>query len=203
MKEMTWAPSRVFSLSYEESEPMLRGDKVLLRPVRRSDIDHFLKWFNDPEVTQYLSNYLPMTEMAEEKYLEALGGAMANTDAAMVIEAIEADATKPIGTSGLHGINNKDHNAGFGIAIGDKEYWGKGLGTEVCRLMVNYGFEQLNVHRIGSSVISFNERSIRMHLRVGFKEEGRQREAIFKNGKYHDSVMFGLLKEEWKAGVHR
>lgn len=181
---------------------MLKGEKVLLRPIRRSDIDYFLKWFNDPEVIQYVSMYLPMTEMAEEKYIEELGGARASTNATMVIEAIEADTTKPIGTSGLHGINNKDHNAGFGIAIGDKDYWSKGLGTAACRLLLNYGFEQLNLHRIGSSVISFNERSIRMHLSVGFKEEGRQREAMFKNGKYHDLVMFGILRQEWIAERH-
>ena len=51
---------------------MLKGEKVLLRPVKRSDISHFLKWFNDPEVIQYLSMYLPMTEMAEEKWIEDL-----------------------------------------------------------------------------------------------------------------------------------
>jgi RimJ/RimL family protein N-acetyltransferase len=178
---------------------MLRGKKVLLRPVRRTDIQYFLKWFNDPEVIQYLNMYLPMTEMAEEKFIEELGTTRSKTTAMFVIEAIEGDLSKPIGSTGLDNISARDHNATFGIAIGDKDYWSKGCGTEAARLLVNYGFEQLNLHRINSSAIAFNERSVRMHKSVGFKEEGRRRECIFKNGKLQDEVTFGILREEWRG----
>ena len=176
---------------------MLRGKKVLLRPVRRSDIQCFLKWFNDLEVTQYLNMSLPMTEMAEEKFIEELGASRSQNTVMFVIEAIEGDSSKPIGNTGLSNINARDHNATFGIAIGDKDYWSKGCGTEAARLIVNYGFEVLNLHRINSGAIAFNERSLRMHRSVGFKEEGRQREYIFKNGKLQDHVVFGMLREEW------
>jgi len=176
---------------------MLRGKKVLLRPVRRTDIQYFLKWFNDPEVIQYLNMYLPMTEMAEEKFIEGLGAE--RTQAFFVIEAIEGDSGRPIGNTGLHNISVRNHNATFGIAIGEKDYWSKGFGTEAARLLVNYGFEQLNLRRINSSAIAFNERSVRMHKRVGFKEEGRRRECIFKNGKLQDEVVFGILREEWQG----
>jgi RimJ/RimL family protein N-acetyltransferase len=150
------------------------------------------------EVTQYLSMYLPMTEMAEEKYIEELGTTRAKTDAPFVIEAIEGDSTKPIGTIGLHGITPKDHSATFGIAIGEKEYWNRGYGTEAAGLIIRYGFEQLNLHRISSAAYSFNERSIRLHKRVGFKEEGVMREAMFKNGEFHDIAFFGILRKEWQ-----
>lgn len=176
---------------------MLTGKKVFLRPYKRSDLKYFLKWFNDPEVTQYLLMYLPMTEMAEEKYIEELA-ARSQTDVPFVIEAIEGNINKPIGTIGLHGIKSKDHNAIFGIAIGEKEYWSKGYGTEAARLLIDYGFQQLNLHRISSDAFDFNERSIRLHKRVGFKEEGRRRQDVFKNGQYHDEVQFGLLRSEWK-----
>jgi RimJ/RimL family protein N-acetyltransferase len=178
---------------------MLKGEKVVLRPVRRTDIEYFLKWFNDPEVTQYLSMYLPMTEMAEEKYIEELSTTGVGIKASFVIEAIDGKNNKPIGNVALSNIHPKDHHAVFGIAIGEKDYWSKGYGTEAARLIICYGFEQLNLHRINSFAISFNERSLRLHRRVGFKEEGRQRKAIFKNGDYHDHVMFGLLREEWQA----
>ena len=179
---------------------MLRGDKVLLRPLKRSDITNFLKWFNDPEVTQYLLFYLPMTEMAEEKWIEnAASRIQAGTDVYLVIEAIEGDSSKPIGNIALGGINPRDHSATFGITIGEKDYWGNGYGTEATQLILDYGFQQLNLHRISSSAFDFNERSIMLHKKVGFKEEGRQREAIFKNGHFHDHVMFGILKDEWKG----
>ncbi|HEY31752.1 MAG TPA: GNAT family N-acetyltransferase [Dehalococcoidia bacterium] len=179
---------------------MLRGEKVLLRPLKRSDITNFLKWFNEPEVTQYLNFYLPMTEMAEEKWIEdAASRTQAGTGVYFVIEAIEGDSTKPIGSMGLGGINPKDHGASFGITIGEKDYWGNGYGTEATRLILEYGFQQLNLHRISSSAFAFNERSIRLHKKVGFKEEGRQREAIFKNGRFHDLVYFGILRDEWRG----
>jgi len=179
---------------------MLRGEKVLLRPLKRSDITNFLKWFNDPEVTQYLAFYLPMTEMAEEKWIEnAASRVQAGTDVYLVIETIEEDSSKPIGTIGLNSINPKDHSATFGIAIGEKDYWGNGYGTEATQIFLDYGFQQLNLHRISSEAFAFNERSIRLHKKVGFKEEGRQREAIFKNGNFHDHVMFGILRNEWRG----
>jgi RimJ/RimL family protein N-acetyltransferase len=178
---------------------MLKGKSVLLRPVKRSDISYFLKWFDDPEVTLYLGLYLPTTEMAEEKYIEELGTTRAKSDAVLVIEAIEGDSTRPIGNCGLHEICPKDHNANFGIVIGEKDYWGKGYGTEAARLAINYGFHELNLHRISSSAFAFNERSIEFHRKVGFREEGRLRQADFKNGQYHDRVIFGILREEWRG----
>lgn len=176
---------------------MLKGDKVLLRPIKRSDISLFLKWFNDPEVTQYLIQYLPMTEMAEEKWIEEMATTRATTDVIFVIEAICKESTKPIGNVGLHRINHKDQRAEFGITIGEKDYWDKGYGTEATTLIVEYGFKQLNLNRISSSVLEFNERSIKLHKKVGFEEEGRRRKAWFKNGKFWDEVLFGILKDEW------
>lgn len=181
---------------------MLKGNRVLLRPVRRSDLSDLVRWFNDPEVTQYLGAYLPMTEMAEEKWIEELATTRASSHVVLMIEVIEGGTNKAIGDIGLANIHPKDHSATFGIAIGEKDYWSKGYGTEAARLIVNYGFEQLNLHRINSGVISFNERSIRLHMKVGFKKEGRQREAIFKNGRFHDHVVFGILREGWKE-LHR
>jgi len=187
------------SLETEGGIQMLRGKSVLLRPFKRSDISYFLKWFNDPEIVQYLDMYLPMTEMSEEKFIEELGTTRASSDVLLVIEAIERDSTKPIGNCGLHQINAKDRNAIFGIIIGEKDYWSKGYGLEAARLLINYGFQQLNLHSISSAAIAYNERSIALHRKVGFQEEGRLRQVMFKNGQYHDRLEFGLLREEWKG----
>ena len=178
---------------------MLKGKSVLLRPFKRADISHFLKWFNDPEIVQYLDMYLPMTEMGEEKFIEELGTTRVNSDIILVIEAIEGASTKPIGNCGLHQINQKDRDAVFGIVIGEKDYWSKGYGLEAAALIINYGFQQLNLHRISSAAVAFNERSIKFHNKLGFREEGRLRQAMFKNGQYHDRLEFGLLREEWKG----
>jgi RimJ/RimL family protein N-acetyltransferase len=178
---------------------MLKGKSVLLRPVKRSDISYFLKWFNDPEVIQYLELYLPMTEMSEEKFIEELGTTRARSIVLFVIEAIEGASTKPIGNCSLNEVDSKEHKAIFGMVIGEKDYWSKGYGVEAARLLINYGFEQLNLHRISSAAFAFNERSIKLHRKVGFREEGRLRQAMFKNGQYHDEVQFGILREEWRG----
>lgn len=176
---------------------MLRGKKVLLRPVKRSDIKYFLKWYNNPEIVQFLSMYLPMTEAVEEKWIEEIS--TNKKTVFFVIEAIENNLQKkPIGSCGLNNINCKDRCASFGIAIGEKEFWDDGYGTEAAQLLIEYGFMQLNLHRISSGVYEFNIRSYKMHKKLGFMEEGRSRQEIYKNGKYWDKINFGILKEEWE-----
>lgn len=176
---------------------MLKGKKVLLRPIKRSDISFFLKWFNDPEIIQYLTRYLPMTEMAEEKWIEELA-TKPQSEVVFIIEVIEDGSNKPIGNCGLHRIHPKDHTAEIGIVIGEKDYWGKGYGTEATQLLIEYGFKQLNLHRVSSWVIEFNKRSIKLCEKLGFQKEGVLRKAIFKNGQFWDKILFGLLKEEWQ-----
>lgn len=177
---------------------MLKGKRVILRPVFKSDAENFTKWFNDSEVTQYLIMYLPATDIAEEKWIEDLSTKRRDSDVVFVIEVCSGRKKIPIGTAGLHKIDWKNRNAEFGIAIGNKKYWSNGYGTEAAELLLEYGFNQLNLHRIYSGAVSFNARSIRMHEKLGFKKEGCQREAIFRNGKYHDVILFGLLGNKWR-----
>ncbi len=174
---------------------MLKGRKVVLRPVKRADIPNFLVWFNDMEVIQYMGHYRPVTEMEEEKWVERLVGDVSRVN--FVIEVLDSQTNKAVGSIGFENIEPKDRQAVFGIVIGDKELWNKGYGTEAARLMIKYGFEQLNLNRISSNVYDFNLRSQKMHLKVGFKEEGRRRSARFVNGQYRDVLEYGILKEEW------
>lgn len=176
---------------------MLKGSKVTLRPVNKSDVEYMTRWMSDTEVTRHITPYLPITEMAEEKYVENLSMNSTGSIAYFMIDANERDHYIPIGAIELGDINTNDHNASFGISIGDKNYWSKGYGTEATELIIRYGFEQLNLHRISSVVFSFNERSLRLHRKVGFIEEGRRREAWYRDGKYHDEVLFGLLRKDW------
>lgn len=126
---------------------MLRGKKVLLRPVKRTDIKYFLKWYNNPEIVRFLSLYLPMTEIGEEKWIEAI--AMSKDLVFFVIEDITVNRQKkPIGSCGITSIDWKDRCGEFGIAIGETNYWNDGYGTEASQLLIDYAFMQLNLHRI-------------------------------------------------------
>jgi len=175
---------------------MLKGKKVVLRPLKKSDIGFFLKWYNDPEVIQYLTMYLPMTELSEEKWINE---SMERQRAIFVIEAILKNGhLKPIGSCGIHSVREKDRVGTFGIAIGEKKFWSDGYGTDAARTIIDYGFRFLNLHKIESGAMAFNERSVRMHLRVGFKKEGRRRQSWHRDGRYVDEFLFGLLRREWE-----
>jgi RimJ/RimL family protein N-acetyltransferase len=154
---------------------------------------------NDQEVIgNLMSQYLPVTEMAQEKLVDSLAGAGPDSQLLLVIELNGKDGGIPIGNINLHRVDVKNQHAYFGILIGEKEHWCKGCGTEATRLLLGYAFNQMNLQRITSHVFAFNERSVAMHKKAGFTEEGRMRKAMFKHGEFKDVVVFGVLREEWK-----
>ncbi|MBI4992015.1 MAG: GNAT family N-acetyltransferase [Candidatus Harrisonbacteria bacterium] len=171
----------------------LKGKKVILRPLNKeTDLEHITRWINDHEVTQYLTIYLPTTRKNEEGWLDSL-----NKDKENIVLAIETLDGKFIGTMGIHQINWKDRTATTGALIGEKEYWGKGYGTDAKMLLLEYAFHTLNLRKICSVVFSFNKRSLRYSLHCGYKIEGTKRKQMFRKGRYWDEIILGLFKEEW------
>lgn len=175
---------------------MLQKDNVRLRPVKRSDVRRLLKWVNDPEVTQFITQNFPVLEANEEKWIEGLANNQ-KSNAVFIIETKKSKSWQAIGICGLHGVDPINHNAEAGTFIGEKTSWSKGIGTKAIGLLITYGFNTLNLHRINSMAVAFNQRSIGLQLKLGFKKEGQRKEAIFKNGTWHDLVMFGLLRKDW------
>jgi RimJ/RimL family protein N-acetyltransferase len=176
---------------------MLRGERVNLGPIKREYIECFLKWFNDPELTQYLTSYRPMTRMAEEEWIENLKNRGDTINFSIVIPN-EDGSEKLIGNCGIHEINWKNRFGEIGIAIGEKEYQNKGYGTEAIELLLEYGFETVNLNRLELCTYAFNVRALKSYKKVGFIEEGRKRQHVWVNGKYHDEIIMGILAEEWR-----
>lgn len=176
---------------------MLEGERINLGPIKREYIEHYLKWFNDPEIIQYLLMYLPMTRVMEEEWFENLKNQNNDIYFAILIPK-DTDAEKHIGNCGIHKINWKNRVGSAGIVIGEKEYQGKGYGTEAMELLLKYGFNTLNLNRIELEVYDFNIRAIKSYKKLDFIEEGRKRQAVWINGRYHDEIIMAILKEEWK-----
>ena len=175
---------------------MLKGERITLGPVKREYIDAYLKWFNDPEITQYLSMFRPMTRMMEEDWIENLK----KRDDTIAFAILIHDANsgeKLIGNCGLHAIDWKNRVAEVGITIGENENQSKGYGTEAMLLLLDYGFNTVNLNRIQLRVYEFNSRAISSYNKIGFVKEGLMRQAIFINGEYHDIIFMSILKEEW------
>jgi RimJ/RimL family protein N-acetyltransferase len=114
-----------------------------------------------------------------------------------MIYTLEGD--RKIGFVDLMGIDPVSQNAWIGIGIGDRDYWGKGYGSEAMRLAMRYGFEELNLHRISLNVFEYNTRALGSYLKVGFKGEGRSRKWLNRAGKRWDVIYMGILRSEWEA----
>lgn len=173
---------------------MIHGQKTKLRAIEREDISTFVRWFNDPEVRQYLAMYMPMSMAEEERWFEEQ-----LADQSSRIFAIETHEGVHIGNIGLHSIDWKNRKAVLGIVIGEWEYWGQGYGSDAIRTLLGFAFGEMNLHRVYLTVYGCNERAIRCYARSGFRHEGRLREARFSDGRYHDELMMGILREEFEA----
>ncbi len=171
----------------------LKGHMVNLRPFTKNDIPIITRWINNPEIRQFILTVFPQSEKQEEEWFNKLG-----SDEKNIVLCIETTEGIPIGVMGIHKINWVNRTCETGAIIGEKEYWNKGYGTDAKMHLLNYAFNTLNLHRIGSSVIDFNKRSLQYSLHCGYKVEGKKREAIFRDGKYWDIIELGLLQEEWK-----
>lgn len=103
-----------------------------------------------------------------------------------------------IGFVDLNGIQWHHGDAWVGIGIGEREYWGKGYGTDAMRLILRYAFSELNLYRVSLGVFEYNPRAVRSYQKAGFKIEGRVRQALLRDGRRWDWIVMGILKEEWE-----
>jgi RimJ/RimL family protein N-acetyltransferase len=174
--------------------PFLIGRKVYLRPLERDDAPTLVPWINDPEVTHTLVMHRPINLMAELTFLDRMH--QSEHDIVLGIALVADD--RLIGVTGLHLIDSKNRHTMLGIMLGAKEEWGKGYGTEAARLAVGYAFETLNLNRVWLHVYEYNLRGLRSYERVGFRREGLLRQETFRAGRYWDTIVMGLLREEWR-----
>jgi RimJ/RimL family protein N-acetyltransferase len=173
----------------------LEGTKVRLRPVSIDDLDAIMEWINDNEVTRtLLTGRYPMTRETEKQWIEARSG----INPKEVTFTVETLAGEYLGGMSLFRIQEIERTAELGIVIGRKSAWGKGYGTEAMRLLVGYGFSQLNLHLIYLTVLADNPRAAHIYEKIGFVSEGRLRDRVYRDGVYHDLFSMSLSRAEWE-----
>ncbi len=171
----------------------LVGEKIYLSPRNTNEIEKFTKWLNDFDTTDYIGRSANiMTLDAEKKYFEE----NINKNYNFFIVTLNND--KLIGTVGLEKYDSINRTATLGIFIGEKEYRSQGYGTEAIKLVLDYGFNYLNLNNIKLDLMSFNDRALKCYQKCGFKEYGRRRKCKFINGKYYDLIEMDILAEEFK-----
>lgn len=173
----------------------LLGDNIYLSPRNIEDVEKYTEWLNDFETTDYTGRSgMIYTLEAEKRHLEE----SEKRENEVVFAIVDLEKDKLIGNCGIHQIDNINRTAVLGIFIGDKEERNKGYGTEVMNLMLDFGFNYLNLHSIKLDLMEFNERALKCYQKCGFKEYGRRRKCRFVNGKYYDLISMDILADEFK-----
>ncbi|MFO0969258.1 MAG: GNAT family protein [Gemmataceae bacterium] len=176
--------------------PFLIGATIYLRPLERVDAPVAQVWFNDPAIRRLIARFQPMNQQSEEALIDQVN----KDEHALALAIVHKELDQPIGITGLMNIDFRNRHALFGITIGNKDFWGQGIGTETTALVAQHAFETINLNRLGLHVYEFNERAIRAYERVGYRREGVLRQSFFSEGRYWDTVVMGLLREEWTGG---
>ena len=171
----------------------MQGKLVRLRAYEKADADALFRWFSDEEVTRWLGPPNFPSRAQQEKFIEL---AAAGGDDAKYF-AIETLDGKLVGDTGIRKIEWKSRNAAFFITIGEKQLWGKGLGTDALRVVSRLAFDKMNLNRLWLTAIADNSRAIRCYEKCGFVREGLLRQDSFVDGKYRDVLLMALLREDY------
>ena len=178
----------------EKLAPFIQGETVDLVAMNPDHIELYNRWVNDPRVRRYSRNPLPRSIEEQKKWLfREQEGQREN----VLFEVWHKKDKRPIGTGGLGRINWLYRNANIFLVIGEPDYWNQNLGSEASQLIIEYGFNELNLHKIYAGVFSPNKGSLRCAEKDGFIFEFVETEVCYVDGEYVDSHRFRLLKEEW------
>jgi RimJ/RimL family protein N-acetyltransferase len=171
------------------------GRRIYFRPLELADEPVLRRFINDPANWRTLLHRPPVNAARESEWIESQG----RPGGDYVFGIVARPGDRLIGTVSLVQVHAVNRSAVLGIVIGDRAMQGRGYGREAIRLVLKYGFEELNLHRIALSVFADNWRAIRTYQKVGFQLEGCLRQAQYRNGRYQDEYRFAILRSEWEA----
>lgn len=173
------------------SVPCLQGARVVLRPPIEGDVEARLALGNDPEIHRMFGGsrdqLRPLTREGAGRWMQRV----IESPYGWVIERGSL-----IGEIRLIRVERIDRRASLAVGIVDPRCLDKGYGTEAIRLVLDYAFGELKLHRISLRVLAYNQRAIRAYQKCGFVIEGREREV---DGEWHDDITMGILEREFRT----
>ncbi|WP_454052761.1 GNAT family N-acetyltransferase [Clostridium sp. Marseille-Q7071] len=172
------------------------GENCYLSPIDAQGADKVAKWSNDMEVAIRTGDASDMISYEVQKgYLENMN----NNGYAFYI--VRKDNDEAVGIGRLMRVDLINRRATLGMFIGEKSCWNIGIGTEATKLILDFGFNIINLNNIMIETFSFNERAIQACKKCGFKEIGRRRKAIIYGKKQYDEVYMDILSEEFEGDL--
>lgn len=178
----------------EYSRHLLTGEKIFLRATREEDLPVLARWWNTPEIR--LGNRALWVETPPEHLHGQFAAWSKNEGSGGFAYSIEAEGHL-VGHISTWGLAPPLLNAEIGIIIGS-EFQNKGYGREAMRLAMALLFDEMNAHKITLRVYSFNARAIKLYESLGFRHEGTVRHSSYHGGRYYDSYLMGILREEYE-----
>lgn len=158
------------------------GNLVCFKPLSSKDQEQVRIWDKDSEVSKYREIFdFKKTELKNISF-----------------GIYDKTSLKLIGDIGISKIDLKNNHAEIGMTIGDKNFWGKGYGTDLVKTILKFCFKELNLNKVYLDVWEENERAIGCYLKCGFKKDGVLREHVFRDGVYHNKWVMSVLKREWQ-----
>lgn len=176
----------------------LKGEEVFLRPFEVEELPELArlitKWVNDEIVTYYMfTGQKPQN--SEQVATDLKKQLEEKTNILFLIADLKTQ--KPIGYAGLYNIHLTARKAEFRILIGEKDFWGRGYGTEVTELVTYYGFDRLNLNRIYLGYTAQNKGAGRAYEKAGYSYEGTLKEDIYRNSQYYDAIRMAILRKDY------
>ena len=175
---------------------MFESERVKLRGLELMDVPELMKYWNSKETKEFLNVISPHSYQEEEEWVRNTWKER-KAGNSYVFGIIFKKRDLYIGNVELRVQSAVNRRGTLGIVIFNPNYWNQGLGSEAIRLILEYGFSNLNLHSIELEVFSNNMRAQKSYKKCGFKQSGLRRQAIFFEGEYIDSILFDILKIEW------
>lgn len=176
----------------EGKQVLIRGEQIQLRIAVRADIELKVRWYNDPDVSKTL--VLPEKLELQKTYEWFKSVQRSDTRKDWVIETLEG---KAIGLIGIKEINKNNKSGSLYIVIGEKDYWGKGIGYEAEMLAIHYCFKHLGLHRVTTGILENNPKSITIINKIGFLHDGIFRDEYFADNRYYNLHRYSILESEF------
>ena len=179
----------------KEIAPFIEGKNISLIASNLKFVNLYAKWDNDPDFRHVSRNYLPISPEAFKKFFEKK---QPNPPNDIFLNIWHKQDKKLIGYAGFNHIQWANAIADIGLMIGEKEYWGKDIGTEAVALLLEYGFNELSLFKITGAMFHINVGSWRVAEKVGMTREIALKKQAYMEGNYVDEYQYCMFKDEWQ-----
>ena len=173
------------------SESVLEAERIYLKKLSPMDVkEDYVNWMNDKEVMRYTESRFKTHSKGDlVSYVEKVMNDSRYSFFAIVVK----DRDVHIGNIKIGPFDKKHGFGDIGIIIGKKDYYGKGFATEAIKLIVDYAFDSLKLHKVTASCYAANPGAIKAFKKAGFEEEGRLNKHYLCEGQYTDKVCLGII----------